>query len=374
MTEDFVTQLRLQLREAALRQERRGPFAQRVARARRSLPGPGPVAAALAAALLALAVVLGALALRGEPEPAPMQVIGSDRVAAGLSSLAPGFGAVWTADPIRGEILRLDPASRRVVARIPAGGEARVAAGAGAVWAIAGDLLYGGDAGPVRLLRIDPATDRVVARILLRTPAGARFAPVDLQIADGAVWAVGLDGALRIDPGRNATDRYVPLADAAGAPRGIVTEGERVWVLSARGRLRSYDARTGRPDRGVRVGEPAPAYLFGGPPGTLTALFGKSELALLEPTTGRAIWRAPFGEDLGWLLYDDGTFWVQFSGPVVSSASNLPAEPDRLARVDADTGRRLGDVELPYPGVAGMAKVGRDVWVATPDGRIVVVR
>jgi len=374
MSEDFVTQLRLQLREAALREERRGPVARRTVRARRSLPGPAPVAAALAVALLALAVALGALALRGEPEPALLKVIGTYRVAAGLSPLAPGFGAVWTADPIRGEILRIEPATRRVVARIPVRGEARVATGAGAVWAIAGDLQYGGDTGPVRLLRIDPATNRVVARIPMRTPAGVRFAPVELQIDRGVVWAVGLDGALRIDPTRNVPDLYVPLAEKTGDPRGIVTDGDNVWVLTARGRLRVYDARTGRAEREVRVGAPAPVYLFWGPPGTLTALTGKNQLALLERASGRVVWRAAFGEDFGWLLFDDGVLWVQYSGPPTSSASPGPAEPDRLARVDADSGRRLGDVDLPERGVAGMAKVGRDIWVATPDGKIVVVR
>jgi hypothetical protein len=332
------------------------------------------VAGALAVALLALAVALGALALRGEPEPAPLKVIGSYRVAAGLSPLAPGFGAVWTADPIRGEILRIEPATRRVVARIPAHDEARVATGAGAVWAIAGDLQYGGDSGPVRLLRIDPATNRVVARIPMRTPAGARFAPVDLQIDRGVVWAVGVGGALRIDPRRNVPDLYVPLADKTGDPRGIVTDGDRVWVLTARGRLRSYDARTGRADRQVRVRAPAALSLFWGPPGTLTALISKNELALLERANGRVVWQAAFGEDFGRLLFDDGVLWVQFSGPVTSSASAGPAEPDRLARLDADSGRRLGQVDLPERGVAGMAKVGRDLWVATPDGKIVVVR
>ena len=109
MTEDFVTQLRLQLREAALREERRTPVALRVVRARRGLPGPAPMAAALAVVLLALVVALGALALRGEPEPAAPKLIGTYPVASGLSPLAPAFGAVWTADPIRGEVLRIDP-------------------------------------------------------------------------------------------------------------------------------------------------------------------------------------------------------------------------------------------------------------------------
>ena len=51
MNQDFVTQLQLQLREAALREERRAA-AQRFVRARRGLPGPAPLAAALAVALL----------------------------------------------------------------------------------------------------------------------------------------------------------------------------------------------------------------------------------------------------------------------------------------------------------------------------------
>ena len=69
MSQDFVTELRLQLREAALREEQREPAARRLMRVRRRVPGPGPLAAALAVALLALAVAVGVLALRGEPEP-----------------------------------------------------------------------------------------------------------------------------------------------------------------------------------------------------------------------------------------------------------------------------------------------------------------
>jgi sugar lactone lactonase YvrE len=314
-------------------------------------------------------VALAALSLRGEPEPATPKVLGSYRVAAGLSPPAPGFRAIWTADPIREEILRIDPVTRRVVARIPAGGEARVATGAGAVWAIAGDLLYGGDNGPVRLLRIDPATDAVVAQIPMRTPAGDRFAPVELQIQRGAVWAVGLDGALRIDPRRNAGDLYVPLAGKAGDPRGVVIDGDNIWVLTAAGRLRLYDASSGRATGEVRVDAPAPLYLFGGPPGMLTVLTAKNSLALLERASGEVVWRATLGDDIGWLLFDDGVLWVQYT-----PASDEPGARDRLARLDALTGRRLGEVALPEPGVAGMAKAGRDLWVATPGGKIVVVR
>jgi sugar lactone lactonase YvrE len=362
MTEDFVTQLRLQLREAALREERRTPLAQRLVRARRGLPGPAPLAAALAAALLTLVVALGAVALRGEPAPAVPKVIGIYPVAAGLSPLAQGYGAVWTADPIRGQVLRIDPATRRVAARIPVHAEAVVATGAGGVWALAGDLLYAGDKGPVRLLRIDPASNRVVARIPMRTPAGGSFAPLELQVDQGVVWVVGATGALRIDPRRNAADRFVALSESS---RGAVGDGNGLWVLALDGRLRRLDAVSGRAVGEARVRTTADSHLFGGPPGAL-AVIGGDEIALLDRPSGRTLWRKTLGGEIRYSMAAGDVLWT-----VVSRA---PIEPDRLVRLDADSGRRRGQVALPEPGVTGMAKVGRELWVGTPGGRIVVVR
>ena len=359
MTEDFVTQLRVQLREAALREERRTPVARRVVRARRTFPGP--MAAALAVALLALAVALGAVALRGEPEPAVPKLVGLYPVADGLSSLAPGFGAVWTADPIRGDVLRIDPSSRRVVARIAAGGEARVAVGAGAVWALAGDLLYAGDKGPVRLLRIDPATNRVVARIPMRSPSGDAFGPLDLQVDGGDVWVVGAAGALRVDPRRNVRDRFVPLPQS----RGVVTDRDSVWALTGGGRLREFDALTGRAVGDVPLRAPADSHLFGGGRGTLT-LIGANRMALLERATGRRLWRATLPGDVRYWIAAGDALWVH--------VAREPDDRDLLVRLDAGTGRRQGQVALPDAGATGIAEVGRDVWVATPGGKIIVAR
>src|SRR4051794_30278848 len=363
MSEDFVTRLQLQLREAALREERRTPVVRRVVRARRGLPGPTPVAAALAVAVLALAVALGAVALRGEPQPAHPRITADVPVATGLTSLASGFGSVWTAGPNRGDIVRLGPSTRRVVARIPAGGEARVATGAGAVWALAGDLVYAGDKRPVRLLRIDPATNRVVARIPMRTPAGGRFGPLDVRAGQGVVWVVGAKGALRIDPRRDAPDRFVPLG--AGAARGAVAAGDRVWTLALDGRLRALDARTGRALGAVKVAGPIGARLPGGAPGTLT-LVGGGRLERLDAGSGRRLWRVDLGGDVHAWIADGDVIWAH--------VSRYSAGRDELVRLDADSGRRLGSVPLPEPGVAGMAKVGPDLWVAGPGGRVVVVR
>ncbi len=368
MTDDFVTRLQLQLRDVALHDERRGRVGLGLVRARRRLPGPAPVAVVTLGVLLALAVVLGALQLRGEREPEAPKVVGTYRVADGLSSLAPGFGSVWSADPIRGDVLRIDPRTRRVTARIAVGGEARVAAGAGAVWVVAGDLQYGGDEGPVRLLRIDPRTNRVVARIPMRTRSGARFVPADVRIAGGAVWAVGLDGVLRVDPRTDAPGLHIPLGTPAGDPRGIVITDRYVWALTAERRLVRFDARDGRPAGAERARAPVSAYLLGGPSGRLMLLLGRGGLALIDPSDGRTVWRVAAGKDIGWVHGRKGEVWVQVSAPQSGDVAH-----DRLLRLDAATGRRRGAIELPVAGVAGMADVGRELWTATPSGTITVI-
>jgi hypothetical protein len=103
-------------------------------------------------------------------------------------------------------------------------------------------------------------------------------------------------------------------------------------------------------------------------------LNGKNQLALVEQASGRIAWRVTLGDDIGWFRFDDGMLWVQFSEPSTASASAGRAEPDRLVRLDADTGRRRDEVALGEPGVTGMATVGHDLWIATPSGKIVVVR
>ena len=211
MTEDFVTQLRVQLREAAVRRSAAGrsPAARPARRGRRCADRGAARAGRRArrAGAARRARAHGPEARRHVPGRLRPVVAG-----AGVRRRVDGGS-----DPRRG--LRIDPATPPRRARIPVSGEARVAAGAGAVWALAGDLLYAGDQGPVRLLRIDPATNRVVARIPMSGPAGKRFGPLDLQVDGDAVWVVGAAGALRVDPRRNVPDRFVPIAEPVARHR-----------------------------------------------------------------------------------------------------------------------------------------------------------
>jgi streptogramin lyase len=370
MNQDFVTQLRLQLREAALRDERRTPAARRLVDARLRAPRPAVLAAGIAVALLALAAALGALSLRGEPEPTTPKVIHTFKVASGLTSITQGFGAVWATDLSSGNVLRIDPKTRKVVARIPVVGgvggispDILVAAGRGTVWVLAGDLQNGGVEGPVRLMRIDPRRNRVVAGIPLTKPSGGTFSPQGVHVGDGVVWVIGTAGALQIDPASNTPQRYVPIG---GAARGVVAAGDAVWLLGLNGRLRQVDARTGRTVRTVRVPVTTGTFLAGGALGPLM-LVDHGHLTAFDPTNGRVLWRAAFESPLRSLAAGrDDTLWAFLD--------RTPERRDRLVRIDAGTGRRTGQVEVSEPGNAGLAQVGRELWVAHPNGRITVVR
>ena len=120
-----------------------------------------------------------------------------------------------------------------------------VATGAGAVWALAGDLENGGVKGAVQLLRIDPRRNRVVAGIPLTKPSGGTFAPRAIHVGDDSVWVIGTAGALQIDPASNTPERYVPTGDTAA--RGVLADGDALWLLDVDGRLRQIDAAPAAP-------------------------------------------------------------------------------------------------------------------------------
>ena len=131
MSQDFTTRLQLQLREAALRDERRSPLrpaarrpALRACRARRV------AAVAVAALLVAVVVAVGGLRWGGEDDAVTNpKVIGNVPLAENLGRISSGFGSVWVADADRQVLLRVDPQTRRVQAEIRTGGDSNAQGG-----------------------------------------------------------------------------------------------------------------------------------------------------------------------------------------------------------------------------------------------------
>ena len=101
-------------------------------------------------------------------------------------TIAVGAGGVWLADPFDEQIVRIDPKTRRVMARIPAGPVTTLAVTGDAVWALSS----------LGLIRVDPAQDRVVAIDPDPDLRRARFVAADAA----AVWTSGWSSVSRIDP------------------------------------------------------------------------------------------------------------------------------------------------------------------------------
>jgi hypothetical protein len=101
-------------------------------------------------------------------------------------TIAVGAGGVWLADPFDEQVVRIDPRTRRVMARIPAGAVTGLAVTGDTVWALSS----------LGLVRVDPAQDRVAAIDPDPDLRRARLVAAD----DAAVWASGWSSVSRIDP------------------------------------------------------------------------------------------------------------------------------------------------------------------------------
>ena len=243
MSQDFTTRLQLELRAAAERQERRSALG----RLRMQLPRPSVLAIAAAAAAVLLALVLaGGLGWHREETITAPRVTKTLPLADNLGSIASGFGAVWVSDPATPQVLRLDPATHKVTARVPAMDNPILNTGAGAVWVVGfiDDVVK-----PETLLKIDPDTARVVARTRLRV-GGQPFVAGDVQIVGDEVWVMGRDGVLRIDPATGRIAQHFAFAQREGDPfpQAAWVTPDGIVALRREGRIERYDAHTGRLD------------------------------------------------------------------------------------------------------------------------------
>ena len=369
MSQDFTTRLQLQLREAALRDERRSPLGRLLAGLRRGLPGPAMLTAAtLAAAVIVAVVIAGGMRWGGERPVAQPKVVANFPLADNLGSMTSGFGSVWVADIKNLELLRVDPRTHQVLERIRTGGDTNavggdpiVNAGAGAVWAIA--RAPGSDGGS-RVLRIDPATNRITSRATL--PATQAPLVFDVQIEQGRPWVLTSAGAIGLDPATGRPQTFVKLRQPAGDPGPIwtiISDG-RLWVITRKGTIEGYDLGSGR----RTVSRPVPVTGAGlVVPTTEGGLYGTrdGELALAREN-GDVVWHRRLGS-IGTIPYlSGGTIWA--------FASDMEGGRDRLIELDLRSGKVRSSTGLPEFGLAGITRVGDDLWLSTQNGRVTIVR
>lgn len=186
-------------------------------------------------------------------DPAKNAVVGSlegDALAFGV-----GFGSVWLGSNggAPTELLRVDPHTLAIQARIPVGnGGAYVTTAFGAVW------VSNMDDGTIT--RIDPATNTVTSTVRLGRPGDAM-----LVAAGNSLWSVsnGEGRLLRIDP-RTLTVR--PTAVRTRMPNGtdpVVAVGRgSLWFMPATTELDRVSVQTGRLQKRIPVIAPGGSHVL----------------------------------------------------------------------------------------------------------------
>ena len=156
-------------------------------------------------------------------------------------AVANGFGSIWALDSF-GTLTRLAESSAEVEAEIEVGSSApyNIWMGARSVW-VADDA--GGE-----VIRVDPVSNEVVARI----PVGD--GPASMAFSGGKAWVANHRdrGITLIDTETNEATPLVRMK--AGAPERLALLGGRLWVTGRGIGLFGLDPTTGNVEKVVDVG------------------------------------------------------------------------------------------------------------------------
>lgn len=265
-------------------------------------PTSGVAAVAVAATPTAVWVAdAGSIALfepRADDEPGLVRVDPTTgrmvaRISAGYlrGDIAIGRGAVWVASSeqrLGGFVARVDPQTDRVVARIRAGTWPRALAVVGnSVWVANSAPFYRRGT----LVRIDATTNRLVGGPI---PMGT--APTAMAVADGALWVADAheDVIRRVDPRRRRTVAAIPVGRS---PYGIVAAFGSIWVTDADdGTVSRIDPRTDRVVATIRLGG-NPYGIAAGRTDIWVANLGAGRIDRIDPATNRALSPIHAGDD-----------------------------------------------------------------------------
>lgn len=219
--------------------------------------------------------------------------------------VAVGGGAVWVAT-LSGNVARVNPGTNRAARLIPVEDAACVAVGAGGVWVTS----------PNRgvVTRIDPATNEIVAEI-----------PVDgfpqgIGTGQGAVWVAssdppdGEDGFVsRIDRRTNEVAATIPVGNL---PEMVAVGPSGVWVTANDGTIRRIDPRSNE------LAEPAIEVADGGRTAialgdgsvwatTIAEPAGEALAVQVDASSGEIVGEPiPIGESPVGIAFGAGALWV----------------------------------------------------------------
>ncbi len=255
-------------------------------------------------------------------DPHTNTMVARIQVGHGEGGVSIGQGAVWVASPSEGTVSRIDPQTNTVVATIKLEHQANtvvaITTSPGAVWVT--------ELQSDTLIRIDPQTNTVVARL---TPdhlgSTAVHGPIGVSFGAGSVWLCeylnNIYGLTRLDPQSNQVQAQITLVAETtnwmSACNAVVALDQAVWAVS------SIDDA---PDSSV--------------------------LIHIDPATNAVIARIGVRADPYHFAADGRGVWVI-------------SPQEGLSRIDPRTNHEVGNMAL--PGAAGVAIGAGAVWIA--DGQ-----
>jgi virginiamycin B lyase len=349
MTE-FLTELREELLDGLERYERAPRWRRPLASRGRGRSGPAArrIAAVAVAAAAAIAVAVQVADLTPELEQGTTPQV-SRLEGFHATGLVAADGSLWVTQYDIAQLLRIDPQSGKVRARIDVGGSpGGVIAAAGAVW------VHDWERG--RLSKVDPGTNRVVKTLTVGSSNS------DIAFAAGAVWAIDERGLLlRVDPDTAAVTQRKSLGaaarlttDASGVT--LAAAGDTLWIVVGDGQITQVDARTGRV-LGRARGPALPLEKSRRAAADETGLWisspARREVLHIDART-RKVTRLPVPGDPGPLAIVDGRIWVGTMHDTGTVTRVTVLEPD---------GRIVGTTPVPHPAVNIAPSPDSGAWV-----------
>ena len=305
-------------------------------------------AAVLAALLVALAACGASPAGTSAPTPDSAH-ISTVHAGSQLDALTYSHGSLWVGDYGGSEVIRIDPASGKVLARITTG--------AAPIW-IQGDKrwIWVANYFAATVSRIDPNTNRVDRTVRVGNQ------PEGLAVAAGQVWVSNqLDGTVsRID---QRTGRPAGVLHVGGAPVYIAADATDLWLTNtdenggSLHKVQRIDASTGKLTAERSLGaEPFHALpAFGS---TWVSDYADDVVYRLDPDTLHTTARIPVGHAPD-ALYADGTsLWVSDDHGA------------RVQRIDPATNQVTAVIRLDGA-PRNMAVAGDALWIAGFDKGVV---
>ena len=213
------------------------------------------------------------------------------------SGLADGFGSLWSPSCGAHAVLRIDPATGKVLASIaanPANSEGGITVGAGSVWIVTK---------PSALVRIDPKTNTIAQTIQL--PAGSE----NPLFSDGFVWVSSFEQnmLIKVDPASNAIVATIPVGPR---PRFLTKGSGSIWTLNqGDGTISRVDETSSKLVATIPCGIPGGGgeITFGA--GFVWATMFDFPLTQIDPATNKVVkqWGGPGGDGL---RFGFGSLWL----------------------------------------------------------------